>query len=100
MGETYDNFFKPIADLKKGTTYYWRVDSADAFVSTEGDVWSFTVLGGGGGGGNGGCGCAIGADEELDWHTGAGWLLPALLFLTIFLFLRPTNKQIKRGWHM
>jgi hypothetical protein len=42
----------------------------------------------------GGCGCAIGADEKLDWHTGAGWLIPALLFMIIFLLLRPTNKQI------
>lgn len=30
--------------LVYGTTYYWRVDAANEYGGTTGDVWSFTAL--------------------------------------------------------
>ena len=42
QGEQGENSFD--ANLKYGTTYYWRVDSKNDGGTTPGDVWSFTTV--------------------------------------------------------
>ncbi len=37
-------FFDPDPDPAAGTTYYWRVDARNDVGTTEGAVWSFTVM--------------------------------------------------------
>jgi hypothetical protein len=88
IGEVSDNFITPTGGLKSGIAYYWRVDSINQLGTTEGDTWSFTVRGDGEEGNKAGCGCAIPAGEELSLGTCGGWLLPVLIFLTIFFYLR------------
>jgi pectate lyase len=38
-----ETIFVP-GDLEKGQTYYWRIDGTNANGTTEGPVWSFTVI--------------------------------------------------------
>lgn len=43
-GNQADLSYDPPGDLAYDTTYYWRIDSVNAFGTTTGDVWSFTTV--------------------------------------------------------
>ena len=42
-GNQTSTSYKPSV-LRKGTTYYWRIDEVKSYGTTPGDVWSFTTL--------------------------------------------------------
>ncbi len=44
LGGRGSTHFDPPGELDLGTTYYWRVDSANKGAVTKGDVWQFTTV--------------------------------------------------------